>query len=51
MAVIKTQRKIAARPRKAVAKKIKPKKGSLEAIDQFIKIVRKHNIDFSFIKE
>ncbi len=49
MAVVKTPKKETSRPRKAVAKKAKPK-GGLAAIDHFVKTVRKHNIDLSYLK-
>ncbi len=49
MAVVKTHKKETSRPRKAVAKKAKPK-GGLAAIDHFVKIVDKYNLDFSYLK-
>jgi hypothetical protein len=50
MAFTKTHKKVVGRPRKAVAKKAKPQKGSLEAIEESVRIMRKYNIDLSYLK-
>jgi hypothetical protein len=49
MAVTKVRQKIFARPRKTAIKKGKVKKGSLKAIEQSIKLMRKYNLDFSYL--
>ncbi len=51
MAVEKTHKKTTSQPRKQSAKKKKPKKGSLEAIEASIRLMRKYNIDLSYIIE
>jgi hypothetical protein len=51
MATLKTQKKATARPRKVAAKKTRPKKGSLEAAYKAAALLRKHNVDLSFIME
>ena len=51
MVVAKTQRKITERPRKVAPKKARAKKTGLDAIDEFVKLARKHNLDFNYINE
>jgi hypothetical protein len=51
MAVIKTQSKTSAAPRKAAQKKAVPKKGSLAAIEESVKFAHKHKLDFSYIQK
>ncbi len=50
MAVIKAHKKTVGVPRKAATKKVKPQKGSIEAIEASVKIMRKYNIDLTYLK-
>jgi hypothetical protein len=49
MAAVKTYKKTVNGPRKQAIKKAKPKKGSLEAVDKAMEILRKNNVDLTFI--
>lgn len=49
MEVVKAQKKTNSRSRKAASGKAKPK-GGLAAMDNFVKTVRKYNIDLSYLK-
>jgi len=51
MSVVKTHKKVNERPRKVSVKKTKPKKNGLAAVDQFVKLAEKYNLDFNYIKE
>ncbi len=51
MAVEKTQKKVTSRPRKVAAKKTKPKKNGLAAVDEFVRLAEKYNLDFNYIKK
>jgi hypothetical protein len=51
MAVEKIQKKVTRRPRKVATKKAKSKNGGLEAIEHFVKIVDKYNLDLTYLKK
>jgi len=49
MSTVKTHKKTFSRPLKQAAKNHKPKKGSLEAINKAMEILRENNVDLTFI--
>lgn len=51
MSTVQAHKKTVAARRKQAAKKAKPKKGSIEAIEEAARLIKKYNLDFSCLKQ